>query len=39
MGQLRERMRILEACRLRVADINSKQMVLRVHQGKGARIA
>lgn len=28
-------LRILEACRLRVEDIDSTQMVLRVHRGKG----
>ncbi len=30
-------LRILEACRLRVEDIDSKQMVLRVHRGKGSK--
>jgi site-specific recombinase XerD len=30
-------LRIIEACRLRVEDIDSKQMVLRVHQGKGSK--
>ena len=28
-------LRIIEACRLRVEDIDSNQMVLRVHRGKG----
>jgi integrase/recombinase XerD len=28
-------LRILEACRMRVEDIDSKQMILRVHRGKG----
>jgi len=30
-------LRIIEACRLRVEDIDSNQMVLRVHQGKGSK--
>lgn len=30
-------LRISEACRLRVEDIDSRQMVLRVHQGKGRK--
>lgn len=30
-------MRLLEACHLKVADIDSKRMTLRVEQGKGAK--